>query len=351
MQYRLAGVDKDEATRTKIKELQDKTTLLSLTFGRNVQENVNRVQVSNKSELEGLPEDFINAHPPDEHGLITLTTDYPDLHARHDLRERRTVAVAHVFGLQHASLPGKRGDIARPVKDPATNCKYPRFETWADLATADQMMASATNLKSFLDDLDKAQNLARNESMRLSSNSRASRSRQWSRLTLTAGLTGMSSTGGRLITLIRSRCDLISPTDLWKRGVLETAEKLFQVTFRPAKHADVWHESVSAWDVYDGLNSSVGSKIGRFYLDMHPREGKDKWFSAHPLIPGIAGKQVPEAALICNFPEAKEGNPGLMQYSDVVTFFHEFGHLMQRDPGRTAEVGGCKRHCYRRRFR
>jgi thimet oligopeptidase len=61
---------------------------------------------------------------------------------------------------------------------------------------------------------------------------------------------------------------------------------------------------------------------------MHPREGKDKWFSAHPLVPGIRGRQLPEAALICNFPEAKEGNPGLLQYSDVVTFFHEFGHLM-----------------------
>jgi thimet oligopeptidase len=61
---------------------------------------------------------------------------------------------------------------------------------------------------------------------------------------------------------------------------------------------------------------------------MHPREGKDKWFSAHPLIPGIRDRQLPEAALICNFPEAKDGNPGLLQYSDVVTFFHEFGHLM-----------------------
>src|SRR5271166_5767458 len=47
---------------------------------------------------------------------------------------------------------------------------------------------------------------------------------------------------------------------------------------------------------------------------MHPREGKDKWFSA--------------ASLICNFPGGKEGDPGLMQYSDVVTYFHEFGHLM-----------------------
>jgi len=56
-------------------------------------------------------------------------------------------------------------------------------------------------------------------------------------------------------------------------------------------------------------------------------------------IPGIAGRQLPEVALICNFPGGKaEGShrrsdghsddPGLMQYSDVVTFFHEFGHLM-----------------------
>ncbi|MGA9717405.1 MAG: M3 family metallopeptidase, partial [Acidobacteriaceae bacterium] len=83
--------------------------------------------------------------------------------------------------------------------------------------------------------------------------------------------------------------------------------------------------SVSAWDVFDN-----GKLAGRFYLDMHPREGKDKWFSAAPLVPGIAGRQIPEAALICNFPggEDKPDDPGLMQHSDVVTYFHEFGHLM-----------------------
>src|SRR6202044_3287821 len=58
--------------------------------------------------------------------------------------------------------------------------------------------------------------------------------------------------------------------------------------------------------------------------------------SAHPLIPGIldhpSGRQIPEAALICNFPGGKsaesKSDPGLMQHSDVVTYFHEFGHLM-----------------------
>jgi thimet oligopeptidase len=108
-----------------------------------------------------------------------------------------------------------------------------------------------------------------------------------------------------------------------EQGILETAARLFHVSFERNQDAAVWHPQVSTWDVYDR-----GRLCGRFYLDMHPREGKDKWFSAAPLIPGIAGRQLPEVALICNFPGGREADPGLMQYSDVVTFFHEFGHLM-----------------------
>jgi len=36
LEYRLAGVDKDEATRKQIRALQDKITDLTSTFGRNV---------------------------------------------------------------------------------------------------------------------------------------------------------------------------------------------------------------------------------------------------------------------------------------------------------------------------
>jgi thimet oligopeptidase len=61
---------------------------------------------------------------------------------------------------------------------------------------------------------------------------------------------------------------------------------------------------------------------------MHPREGKDKWFSSAPVVPGIGGRQVPEGMLICNFPGGVAGDPGLMEYHDVVTYFHDFGHLM-----------------------
>ena len=64
LNYRLAGVDKDDATRAHLRQLSDQATEISLTFAKNVQENVNRVEVRDASELEGLPEDYIRNHPP-----------------------------------------------------------------------------------------------------------------------------------------------------------------------------------------------------------------------------------------------------------------------------------------------
>jgi thimet oligopeptidase len=323
LQYRLAGVDKDDETRKKIRELQDTATLLSLTFGRNVQENVNRVELGHAADLEGLPEDFIKAHPPDEKGQITLTTDYPDYMPVMTFAKNAQLRLRMFLAYNTRAYPANEGVLLDLLKVRRQIATILGFDTWADLATADQMMASASNLKAFLDELDKATkagaereyatvlDFARQQSPQMVSidaDSRAYWYEQYRRVAYDFDSQSVRP---------------YFPYNPVEKGVLDTAEKLFQVAFKPAADADVWHESVSAWDVYDGQE-----KFGRFYLDMHPREGKDKWFSAHPLIPGIAGKQIPEAALICNFPEPKEGNPGLMQYSDVVTFFHEFGHLM-----------------------
>ncbi|HKO12895.1 MAG TPA: M3 family metallopeptidase, partial [Acidobacteriaceae bacterium] len=197
------------------------------------------------------------------------------------------------------------------------------FPHWADLATADQMMESAANMQAFLDDLDRA--------------SKAGAEKEYSMILAFAreqqpGLEQIDAASRAywLEQYRRSAFDFDSqsvrpyfPYERVEPGVLATAEKLFHVEFRRIENAEVWNPAVTAWEVLDGTELA-----GRFYLDMHPREGKDKWFSAHPLVAGIAGRQIPEAALICNFPEPKDGNPALMQYTDVVTFFHEFGHLM-----------------------
>ena len=323
LQYRLAGVDKDDATRARIKELQDKGTFLGLTFARNVQEGGNTVTVEDAAELDGLPPDFLEAHQPGEDGKIVLTTDFPDYlpvmtFARSaDLRRRMFLAY------NTRAFPANRQVLLDLLAIRREIAGILGFAHWADLATADQMMESAANMQAFLDDLDGA--------------SKAGAEKEYAMILEFAqaaqpGLTQIdaASRGYWLEQYRRSAFEFDSqsvrpyfPYDRVEPGVLATAEKLFQVNFRRIESPDVWNPAVSAWEVWDGTELA-----GRFYLDMHPREGKDKWFSAHPLVPGIQGRQLPEAALICNFPEPKEGNPGLLQYSDVVTFFHEFGHLM-----------------------
>jgi thimet oligopeptidase len=75
--------------------------------------------------------------------------------------------------------------------------------------------------------------------------------------------------------------------------------------------------------MYDG-----GKLAGRFYLDMHPRANKFSHAAQFDIRTGIEGRQIPEAALVCNLPGGDPGDAGLCEYNDVNTFFHEFGHLL-----------------------
>ena len=78
LSYRLAGVDKDQATRDHLQTLHEKATRLSLEFSRNIQEGAKTIEAT-AAELEGLPADYLARHPADAAGRITLTTDPPDM--------------------------------------------------------------------------------------------------------------------------------------------------------------------------------------------------------------------------------------------------------------------------------
>ncbi len=321
LSYRLSGVDKDEATRNHLQSLHEKATRLSLEFSRNIQEGGKTIEAT-EAELDGLPPDYLARHQPNAEGKIVITTDPPDMQpvmtfaASEALRERMFLAYntrAYPANKQILEdLLATRQEIATVLG----------FRSWADLATADQMMGSAANVRTFLTKLNEA------------SRDGAEREHQ-----LIVGFARRRQPGLEAIDITsrgywyeqfrRSAFDFDSqsvrpyfPYAQVQAGVLDTAARLFKIEFRPST-ASAWHDDVSVFEVFD-----AGLCVGRFYLDMHPREGKDKWFSAAPIVTGVRGRAMPEAALICNFPKGDENDPGLLQYSDVVTYFHEFGHLM-----------------------
>ena len=71
-----------------------------------------------------------------------------------------------------------------------------------------------------------------------------------------------------------------------------------------------------------------GAVIGRVYLDMFPRKDKYQHFASSSFRRGVAGKQLPEGVLMCNFQQPNEDDPGLMTPASAQTYLHEFGHLL-----------------------
>ena len=337
LEYRLAGVDRDDATRAKVKALQDRMTDLSLQFGRNVQDGKLTIQAK-ADELTGLPADFVSRHPAGTDGAIALTTDQPDVTpvlkfaANKDLRRRMSLAYTNrAYPKNEAVLR----DLLQARKDLANLLGY---ASWADLATADQMIGSTARLKAFLAEVDAASRPdAKRETDALAD---FVRQKDASALPLTDADSGYWREQYRRGTYNFDSQSVrrFFPYEAVQAGILDAAGRFFHVSFKPVADAKVWDAGVATFDVYD-----QGRKVGRIYLDMHPRDGKDKWFSSAPVTPGKAGTQLPEGVLICNFPGGQAGDPGLMEYGDVVTFFHEFGHLMHHvlgSQGRWSGEGG-----------
>ncbi|MHA1576128.1 MAG: M3 family metallopeptidase, partial [Candidatus Thorarchaeota archaeon] len=90
----------------------------------------------------------------------------------------------------------------------------------------------------------------------------------------------------------------------------------------------VWHEDIREFHVIDKV---TGKKLGIFYLDLFPRDGKFK----HYAVLSIMQRRVkngeaflPITSQVSNFQKPTEKQPSLLTHSEVVTYFHEFGHLM-----------------------
>jgi thimet oligopeptidase len=335
LEFRLAGVDKDDATREKLKKLQDQLTEDQSRFDRNISDDPRVVEVTDAAQLDGLPQDYIDNHKPGADGKIHITTSYPDLFppltfAKSDILRRRLWEA-----FQSRAYPKNRDVLLDMMQTRYEIATLIGYSSWADYNAADKMITSGSNIAKFIQDLD--------------ATTRPVAQREFGMLLAEKRKTDPKATEilgydfFRVSELVRrSQYDFDSqtirpylPYSEVKKGVMDTAASLFHVSFRQELNAPAWDPSVETWDVVEN-----GKAIGRIYLDMHPRPGKYSHDQMAPVLDGIRGRQLPEAILECNFPEATTTDPGLMDYEDAVTFFHEFGHLMHHILGGQQQWAG-----------
>jgi thimet oligopeptidase len=334
LEFRLSGVDKDDATRARIKKLSDQATEEQSMFDRNISDG-KKVIEGDASELDGLPQDYIDRHKPSADGKIHLTTDYPDAlpvftFAKSDaLRRRMSLA------FNTRAYPTNQEVLTNLLKTRYEIATLLGYSSWADYNAADKMIAKGQGIADFIKQVDDAsRDLSKREfEMLLAEKQKTSPDAKeiW------------DYERGYLAELVRrTKYNFDSqsvrpyfPFMEVKQGILDTAADLFHVTFQQEQNVPSWDPAVETWIVIDS-----GKPIGRFYLDMHPRPGKYSHAEMAPVLDGIRGKQLPEAILVCNFPAPTATDPGLMDYGDVQTFFHEFGHLMHHILGGQQQWAG-----------
>ena len=291
--FRLAGVDRDEPTRAKVRALRDTLVEISQEFQRNIRSDRRTVTAAGAAELEGLPADYIARHKPDENGRITLTIDYPDAipvfyYAKHeDLRRRMYVEYSNRAFPKYVEVLGrliaKRDELARLLG-------YPNYAAYI---TADKMVESEKNAAGFIDRI-----------------AAASGARAETEYGVLLGRERREVPGAAVVNAWESSYyqELVKKSDYdfdaqtvrpyfpyerVKQGVLDVTARLFGVTFKRVEQAPVWDPSVECWELVDG-----GALAGRFYLDMHPRKDKYNHAAQFDVHTGVAGRQIPEAALI-----------------------------------------------------
>ncbi len=320
-EFKRAGVDKDEATRARLKALNDELVEVGQKFDKAIAADTRSVDVP-VTALKGLPQDWIDAHKPGADGKVRVTTNYPDYIPVMSYAEDDGLRKQLYIAYRQRGWPENQQNLAKMLTLRAEQAKLLGFANWAEYITANKMIRSEKNVAEFIARITAASDkrmraeyaILLAELQRL--DPKIDAVEDWQQ----AYALGLAKK--RKFDFDAQAMRPYLHYDKVKNGLLALTSKLFNVTYKPNTTAPKWHPDVEAYDVYEG-----DKLFGTIYLDMHPRDDKYKHAAQFSLQSGIAGVQLPIGVLVCNFPDPKTSN-GLMEHKDVETFFHEFGHLI-----------------------
>lgn len=110
-----------------------------------------------------------------------------------------------------------------------------------------------------------------------------------------------------------------------EKGVFYAAKKMYGLTFKVRKDLPVYHPDVVAYEVFD----KDGKSIAIYYLDFYTRDNKQggAWMDNFSQQSYLLN-QKPVIYNVFNFAKPAAGNPSLINFDDVTTMFHEFGHTL-----------------------
>ena len=314
--FERSGVGLDAAGRAKAQALSDREAKFNTAFEANIPKG-QRTITATAAELDGLPQDFIDSHKPGAGGKITLRTDYTDYIPVLTYAKSSALRERFYREYQLRAYPENDAVLRDLINTRDEEAKLVGRPNYATLNFEDRMLNTPAKVQALMDDMagaakpaadrDYAKKLAALQQVQPGT----TKLQPWDNAYVSA-LVQKQSYG-----FDRQEARKYFQYDNVRDGILRLTEDMFGVQIKPW-NTPKWDKLVESYEMYDH-----GKLIGRFYFDSHPRDGKYEHANSVPLRAGVPG-QVPVGILVMNLPAGK----GLMEHGDVVTFLHEFGHLL-----------------------
>jgi thimet oligopeptidase len=325
------GLSLGDAQLARFKDLKQKLATVESQFSTNLNNDDTHVELSS-TELTGLPADYIADLKRSSDGTrFLVSTRESDaepmlsLASNSEARRKWQLAYFNRQGVQNTQLLetaiGLRQQIAQVMG----------YATWADYRIHGRMATDAKTVLSFLNSL-KAKLAQRNhEDMgyllkyKKALDPSATEVNNWDINYLSYQLKK------RDYLLDEEKIREYFPAEVVIAGLFDIYSNLLGVTFKEVANAPVWSSDVKLYQIENAQDHRF---IGYFYTDFFPRASKYDHAAAFPLITGrilSSGEYShPVSAIVANLSAPSNGKPSLLSHNDVVTMFHEFGHIMHQ---------------------
>ena len=265
-----------------------------------------------------------------------VSLDYPEIMPFMDNAESRALAARAVH---EEPEQGRRGQ--RRGARGSDHASAPRSRRcWATTpgrrtSSRSAWRRRASAVDAFLGDLERklAPKVARRHGEALSAAKQAAHRRQ---------RTSTSGTGGTTRNRLHKTEYAVDdfevanyfPLDACIDGLFLVTQELLGIRYEPAPDAPRWHEDVQAFDIYDARSggaqrrSRASTWICTRGRTSSATRRRSRCVGGRTLPDGTY--QQPISAIVANFTKPTADAPSLLRHTEVVTFFHEFGHILHQ---------------------
>ena len=332
-QFVRSGALLDSDGKTRLKMLNEEEARLTTTFSDNILKEVTAtaIVVDRREQLDGLPDGQITAAAEaatqrglDGKWLIALqnTTVQSVLASLTDRALRERIFKASIA--RNTSGPNdNRAIVTRLAQLRAQRAKLLGYATWAEYVMADQMAGSPSAARDLLGAMAPvAARNARAEAAKM----QALIDREHGGFVLEAWDWDFYAERVRLAEYDLDEASLKPYFELERvlvDGLFFAAHELYGLGFRERRDLPVYQPDVRVFEI----SGDDGRAFGLLYLDCYAHDGKNggAWMSTFVDQTTLLGQR-PVIINNLNVVKPAAGQHALLDYDEVTTMFHEFGH-------------------------